>query len=74
MGILIWIVRNEAKGDVTTSVDFDDIAAYGGRRGVAGLSAVDAGVGGGALDYLEVVAMDVEPPPSKLLTTTSTVS
>ncbi len=60
MGTLIWVVRNEAKGDITTSVDFDDIAAYGGRRRVDGRSTVDASVGCGALDYLEVVPMDVE--------------
>ncbi len=60
IGTLIWIVCNETKGYVTTSVDLDDIATYGSRRGVDGRSAVDASVSCGALYYLEVVAMDVE--------------
>ena len=60
MGILIWVVGYEAEGHVAAAVDFDDVAAYGRRGGVDGFPAVDAGVGGGTLDDLEVVAVDVE--------------
>lgn len=56
-GILIWVVGDEAKGHVAAAVDFDDVATDGRCGGVDGCSAVDAGVGGGALDYLEIVAV-----------------
>ena len=59
-GILIWIVGYEAEGHVAVRVHFDDVAADGRCGGVEGFSAVDAGAGGGALHYLEIVAVDVE--------------
>ena len=58
--ILIWVVRYEAEGHVTTPVDFDDVATYRRCRGVGGFPTVDTGVGGGALYYLEIVAVYVE--------------
>ena len=54
---LIWVVRYKAKGHVTPRVDFNDVATYRRCWGVDGFSTVDAGVGGGALHYLEVVAV-----------------
>lgn len=59
-GILIWVIRYEAKRYITARVDFDDVAAYGRCRGVHRGSTVNASVGCGALYYLEVVAVDVE--------------
>ena len=60
LGVLIWVVGYEAEGHVTAPVDFDYVATYGRCGGVDGLSAVDAGVGCGALHYLEIVAVDMD--------------
>ena len=60
MGILIWIVCDEAKGNITTPVDLDDIATNGSRRGVNGRSTVHASVSLRALYYLEVMAVQMK--------------
>ena len=60
LGVLIWVVCYKAEGHITTTIDFDDVAAYRRCRGVDGFPTVDAGVGGGALYYLEIVAVYVE--------------
>lgn len=55
--ILIWIICYEAKRYVSTSIDFDDVAAYGCCWGVNRFATVDASVRCRALYYLEVVAV-----------------
>lgn len=56
-GILIWVVCYEAKGYVSTRIDFDDVATYGGGWGIDGFSTVDTSAGGGPLYDLEIVAV-----------------
>lgn len=56
-GVLIWIVRYEAKSYVTTRIYLDDVTAYGSGWRVYRCSTVDTGVDCGALYYLEVVAV-----------------
>ena len=56
-GVLIWVVCYEAKGYISTRIDLDDVATYGGGWGVNRCSTVDTGAGGGPLYDLEIVAV-----------------
>ena len=57
---LIWVVRYEAEGYVTTAIDFDNVPADGDRGRVDGCSSVGCRAGCRALYYLEVVTVYME--------------
>ena len=59
-GKLIWVVRNEAKGDVTACVDFDRVATDRRRWRGTRWPTVSTGVGWGAIHDLEVVAVEMD--------------